>query len=148
MNATVGQMKIFLVDDDPFFLGILEEYLQHLGYTQLTTFTESADCLHQLTKQPDLIFLDFNMDNLNGIEVLKKIKRFNTNQLVIFVSGQEKINIAVDALKYGAFDYILKDDISEQKLHHLMQRIIHFKKLLKARTGKNPLKLLLRGLGF
>lgn len=147
MNTAIRNLKIYLVDDDPFFIGILEGYLNGLGVQNIQTFTQSPDCLHQLYASPDLIFLDYNMDNLNGIETLKKIKRENPNQLVVFISGQHKINVAVDALKYGAFDYVIKDDINENKVESLLTKVNQFKLILKSKS-KGPLKNIIQSLGL
>ena len=53
---------------------------------------------------------------MNGAEVLKKILEFNPNIQVIIISGQENINTAIDLLKKGAYDYIVKDDDTRNRL--------------------------------
>lgn len=125
--ATNADLKIFLVDDEPYCLDLYGRYLQNLGYGNVQYFSKSADCLDQLILQPDLIFLDYNMDNLNGIDVLKKIKRFDPNISIVFLSGQREISIALNALKYGALDYIRKEDIDEVRLDICMKRVIYVK---------------------
>ena len=105
---TNTELKIFVVDDDPFSLTMYEHHLRNLGYTNVTAFENGTACLNNLTKQPDLIFLDHQMEILNGVDVLKKIKRFNPNTFVVFISAQDDVQTAVNSLKYGAFDYIIK----------------------------------------
>src|ERR1700744_2320050 len=100
--------RIFLVDDEPFCLDLYQQYLHNLEQPDIHLFSSSAECLNQLSLQPDLIFLDYQMDSINGLETLKKIKRFDPNAIVVFISGQETIEVAVNALKYGALDYIPK----------------------------------------
>lgn len=107
---TTALEHIFLVDDNPFYLSILEKHIRNLGYDRLTTFTNGSDCLNALHQKPDVIFLDHMMDIFSGYEVLQKIKRFDPNMHVVMISGQEDIKTAVDALKHGAFDYITKSD--------------------------------------
>lgn len=138
--------KIFIVDDEPYCIHLLEQYLTNLGYKEVHSFSNSADCLHRLTDEPDIIFLDYNMDNLNGIDLLKKIKRFNPNIIVLFVSSQEKIGVAVDALKYGALDYIIKEDMSEDRIKLNMEKAIAVKEIITKRNKKGLVKKILGGL--
>ena len=118
-----SSFKLFLVDDDPFYLVLLEKKLQNRGFSDLHTFTNGIDCLNALSEKPDIIFLDHNMDTFSGYEVLKKIKRFDPNIFVVMISGQEDIKTAVDSLKHGAFDYILKSDDDEQKIGEVITKI-------------------------
>jgi len=139
---TNNKFKIFLVDDDAFCLQVYQQHLNRLGHTLITTFNSGSDCLNHLTELPDIIFLDHGMDILNGLEVLKKIKRFNPDIYVIFLSGQENIATAVDALKYGAFDYIIKGDDDLAHITKALQKIAEIKELLKQRNPGFIKKLL------
>lgn len=125
------QLKIFVVDDEIFYLNILEQHISNLGYEQVTAFGNGTDCLNQIAENPDVVFLDYNMDTLTGYEVLKKIKRYNPNIYIVMISGQENIKAAVDTLKHGAFDYIQKGEMEEQKIEQVLDRILEVKDLLK-----------------
>jgi DNA-binding NtrC family response regulator len=89
-----------------------------------------VDCVNNLTLQPDVIFLDYSMELFNGLEVLKKIKRFNPDIYVVFLSGQENIETAVSSLKYGAFDYIVKGEGAQEKITNTLLKIDQVKKLV------------------
>jgi len=115
--------KIFLVDDDLFCLNMHEQYLKNIGFDNITTFHSGIDCLNKLTLKPDIIFLDHTMDSLDGFEVLIKIKRFDPNINVVMVSGQEDLQTALNALKYGAFDYIIKGKDVQKKMEDVIKRI-------------------------
>jgi DNA-binding NtrC family response regulator len=97
--------------------------------------------------QPDVIFLDYNMDNLNGLDILKKIKRFDPNIMVFFVSGQETISVAVSALKYGAFDYIVKHEMSEDRIKACLEKVEKIREILLKKKKQGMLKNLLTGIG-
>jgi polysaccharide export outer membrane protein len=71
------------------------------------------------------------MEDITGFEVLKKIKRYNPNIYVVMVSGQENIKTAVDALKYGAFDYVIKDNNVCDKMALVIEKIIKVKEQLR-----------------
>ena len=119
----INKFKIFLVDDDHFCLNLYEQHLINMGHTDVTTFDNGTACLNSITQNPDIIFLDHNMDVLTGFELLKKIKRFNPNIYVVMISGQENMKTAIDALKYGAFDYIIKNDNEAEKMEDVLRRI-------------------------
>jgi DNA-binding NtrC family response regulator len=125
------QFKICIVDDDIFCANVYEQYLINLNHTDITYYSNGNDCLNNLDQNPDIIFLDHNMDGITGFEVLKKIKRYNPNIYVVMVSGQENIKTAVDALKYGAFDYIIKDNLVCDKITLIINKIKLVKEELK-----------------
>lgn len=129
------EYKIFLVDDDAFSLALYEQSLRNLGYQSIRTFGNGTDCLNALIEKPQVIFLDHNMDNLSGFEVLKKIKRFDPNIYVVMVSGQENMQQALDSLRFGAFDYLIKGDNEVEKMHSVLTRIDRIQEILKK---KNP----------
>lgn len=123
--------KVFLVDDDAFCLNVYHQHLSKLGYNHVSLFENGSDCLNRLTENPDIIFLDHGMGDLTGIEVLKKIKRFNPDIYVVFLSGQEHIETAVSALKYGAFDYIVKGDMDLDNITKVLAKIAEIRELLR-----------------
>lgn len=137
-----NQFKFFIVDDDIFCANMYEQYLKNANYSDITYFNNGNDCLNNLNQNPDIIFLDHNMDDITGFEVLKKIKRYNPNIYVVMISGQENIKTAVDALKYGAFDYVIKDANVCDKLTQVINNIIKVKEQLKKANPNFIQKLL------
>ncbi|MGL2992584.1 response regulator [Flavobacterium sp. TSSA_36] len=125
------QFKFFVVDDDIFCSNMFEQYLSQLNHTDISCFSNGNDCLNNLDQNPDIIFLDYNMDDLTGFEVLKKIKRTNPNIYVVMVSGQESLKTVGDTLKYGAFDYIAKDATVCHKMKEVIDQIIQVKSELR-----------------
>ena len=121
--ALYPDMKIFIVDDDIFCLTLYEQFLRNLGYTNITSFNAGDDCLHQVKDQPALVFMDYNMEGMNGIEALKKIKAFEQRILVYIISGQENKQVAMEARQYGAMDYVIKSSLSPDKMTAIMQRV-------------------------
>ncbi len=132
-------LKIFLVDDDTYYLHILEQHLLNIGCQNTQLFENGTDCLDHLQEKPDVIFLDYQMDTLTGYEVLKKIKRFDPNIYVVMISAQDQIKPVVDALKHGAFDYLQKGDNEPQKVKDVLQRIMDIREILD-RPAPNFLK--------
>ena len=142
------RLKIFLVDDELYCLNLYAQYLNNLGYTRIQYFSKSIDCLDQLELRPDIIFLDYYIDNQNGIDILAKIRRFDSKIAVVFISGQEDIDIAVKALKYGALDYLTKENLDEARIKTCLDKVLQIRELLlknrkrkrrkKIRPGINP----------
>ncbi len=119
--------KLFLVDDDKFIAEMFKQHITTLGFKDVTIFSDGSDALTAMIDNPEIIFLDYNMDTLNGFETLKKIKRFNPNIFVVMVSGQEDMSITIDSLKYGAFDYIIKGKGDLERITDVLNRIEIFK---------------------
>ncbi|MCJ7936266.1 MAG: response regulator [Chryseobacterium sp.] len=131
------QLKFFIVDDDLFCSNAYEQYLKNLSYTDVIYFSNGDECLNNLHLKPDIIFLDHGMNDMNGFETLKKIKRYNPNIYVIMVSGQKEINIAVEALKYGAFGYLAKDTTVCEKMREIINRIIRIQEEIDKGSRNN-----------
>ena len=123
MPGNDKELKIFLVDDDEFCLNLYQQFLNKLGHSEVVCYKTGKTCLDNITQRPDIIFLDYNMEDMNGIDVLHSIKEFDNEITVIFISGQDEIDIAVNALKYGAFDYITKSQITLTLLKTTIDRI-------------------------
>ena len=115
--------KIFLVDDDELILKTFSKHLSNLGYTDLTTFQNGASAINALSEDPFLIFLDYQMDDMTGFDVLRKIKRHNPDTYVIMLSSQKDLSNAVETLKFGAFDYIIKGEGDMPKITRALERL-------------------------
>ncbi len=103
----IYEQTIFIVDDEELILKSTERILKKLGCEDVSIFDNGQDCVNALNQNPFLVLLDYQMDDLNGFDVLKKIKRYNPNTYVIMMSGQNDVANAVDTLKFGAIDYIV-----------------------------------------
>lgn len=100
--------KIFVVDDDKNIRKSLKEILEDENY-EVQVFPSGKSCLRQLEKEkPSLVLLDVWLQNEDGIEVLKEIKKNYPFLPVIMISGHATIEIAVQATKIGAYDFLEK----------------------------------------
>ena len=70
-----------------------------------------------------MVFLDYQMDHMDGIEVLKKIKSYYPGIGVIFCTAHEDLAVAVEAMEYGSYDYLLKGNATIKELGDIIQRI-------------------------
>jgi len=102
-----GLRRILVVDDEPLIAEVLKEHFK-VGY-DVETALSGADALSAVARQrPDVVLLDINMPRMNGVEVLKAIKRIDGTIAVIMVTANDQIALAGEALKYGAFGYVPK----------------------------------------
>jgi two-component system, NtrC family, response regulator AtoC len=99
---------IFIVDDEKAISKLLLYWVKDKWKYNAEVFDNGEDMLRRLHAKPDLILLDIMMPGLDGIEVLKRVKQFDENLPVIILSAQGSIEIAVESLKLGAFDYFPK----------------------------------------
>lgn len=113
MESTV---KIFVVEDDPTYKKFLEYVLSLNPDFEVKYFTSGNECIKHLHQKPNIIALDYSLPDMSGEEVLKKVKIFDSKIQVIIVSAQEKIGTAVQLLKMGAYDYIIKNEDTKDRL--------------------------------
>lgn len=113
MESTV---KIFAVEDDPTYKKFLEYVLSLNPDFEVKFFSSGNECIKYLHLKPQIIALDYTLPDLSGEEVLKKVKVFDPEIQVIIVSAQEKIGTAVQLLKLGAYDYIIKNEDTKDRL--------------------------------
>lgn len=110
------ECRIFLVDDDPFCQAMYEQQLNNLGFTNIVVYASGKELLQHLNENPNLVVLDYNLEDYKGIELLQKIKLFNSDITVIIVSGQVDIFTEKLLIEKGALDYIHKGDNEMEKL--------------------------------
>jgi len=114
---------IFIVDDEQAISKLLTYWVRDKWKYNAESFPTGEDVLKNLHKRPDVVLLDIMLPGLDGIETLKRIKAFDENLPVIMLSAQGSIEVAVDSLKFGAYDYFTKP-IDQQKLELAIKNAI------------------------
>lgn len=100
--------RILLVDDEKDFSEMLSLRLKEMG-EKVTTAFNGKECLEILKeKKIDVIILDIRMPGMDGIEVLKQVRKKYPLVEVIMLTGHGSTETAVEGMKLGAFDYLLK----------------------------------------
>jgi DNA-binding NtrC family response regulator len=100
--------RILVVDDDPDIREVIEDRLESLGY-DVSTASDGLECLSVLSKQtPDLILLDIEMPRMNGLDVLREIRKREIDVPVLMITAYGTVERAVQAMKAGAYDFIPK----------------------------------------
>lgn len=102
-----ARKRILIVDDEPLIAEVLSEHFK--ASYEIETATNGTDALAAvLRSRPDLMLLDINMPRMNGVEVLKDVKKIDESIPVVIVTANEQVSVAADALKSGAFGYVPK----------------------------------------
>jgi CheY-like chemotaxis protein len=115
--------RIFLVDDDPFWTALLSKMLKELGYTNIYTFNNGADCIDNLHLNPHMVFLDYKMEGFNGLEVLEQIKDYYPGIPVVFCTAHEDLTVALSAIENGSADYLLKGNSTPNEVSRIMDSL-------------------------
>lgn len=117
MNPSSEQTRIFIVEDDAAY-GRMLKYVAELNPDyEVKWFKTGRECLDNLHLNPKVVSLDYSLPDMTGVDVLKRIKQTNKNIGVVVISGQQDVATAVELLKLGAYDYIIKDtDIKDRLL--------------------------------
>ena len=138
--------KVLVVEDDERIRTLFEDALSVLGY-HVTTASTGAEAIELIQGQLfDTVLCDIRMPKMDGLEILREIKRHDPSVEVVMVTGYPTVNTAVEALKLGAYDYLAKP-VRLEELQHLMARLTERRLLrrevssLRSRLGEQlPLK--------
>jgi DNA-binding NtrC family response regulator len=124
-------MKILIVDDEKALCIALSSLLKHNGYD--TNFVNSFDeCLALIKKDFfEIIVLDYQLGSRNGLELLTIIKRQHPLTQIIFITAFGSENLAITAIKNGAYDYVKKPFDNDE----LINRVNHIKESFILKSG-------------
>ncbi len=103
-----GQDSILVIDDEPGICEYISTFLAKAGY-QISSLTNPREALGQIQMlKPSIVLLDIVMPDINGLEILKGIKRINPETCVIIMTGIKDDSICRESLELGACDYLVK----------------------------------------
>lgn len=121
--------KIFIVDDDPWYAQILQYHLALNPDFEVECFDSGEECLKKIHLKPDVVTVDYSMEGMSGSELMDRLKQQIPETPIIIISGQEEIGVAIELLKKGAYDYIIKDDNTKDLLWNSVLRALENKSL-------------------
>lgn len=121
MQATEDRARVLIVDDEKFIRDILADFLGMEGYV-VRTAEDGQSALAELGRTHyDLVISDLKMPRMGGIELLDEIGKVDPNAITVIMTGFGTVETAIDAMKRGAYDYILKPFKVEEVIH-IVQR--------------------------
>jgi DNA-binding NtrC family response regulator len=127
----IKDLNIFVVDDNPVVRRTYQQYLTRLGCETFSLFDNAQSCIDELKNCPDLILIDYYMDTINGLEAMKRIKRMLPGVFIVMISAQTDLQVAVNAMKYGAFDYIIKGENEGEQIAAVLHKMLYTMNLVK-----------------
>src|SRR5258705_3229968 len=119
----MNNYNIFIVEDDAWYGELLKYHLSLNPDHHVSLFTSGKTCLDELHKKPDPITIDYSLPDTNGLELYKNILETSPDIAVIVISGQDDVNTAVELLKMGVNDYLVKGDNTKDLLWNAVIRI-------------------------
>ncbi|MDH5476429.1 MAG: response regulator [Cyclobacteriaceae bacterium] len=107
----MSKALIHIVDDDPLYGKAIKKILQVNKYDNVVLFQSGEACLEALDKKPKLIILDFSLETLNGLDVLRLIKKGHSSAKVVFLTSiDENKELRERCEKEGALGFFHKDE--------------------------------------
>jgi DNA-binding NtrC family response regulator len=131
---------IFLVDDEPIQNEMLKDYLNERFVYEVKTFDNGEQMLQNMHLHPEIVVLDYHLSShkteaKNGVEILKAIKDKHPDTQVIMLSGQDKIDVAIDSMKYGAYDYVVKGETAFSRTENILNNVSELHKMKSINKG-------------
>lgn len=120
-------MKILLVDDSRTIRNIQKNVLKQLGHSDVAEAEDGVQALVQLQKQtPDLMLVDWNMPNMDGITLIRKVRETNKSLPIIMCTTEAEKSRVLEAVKAGVNNYVVKPFTVEslgEKINQTMARV-------------------------
>jgi DNA-binding NtrC family response regulator len=127
----VDKGKIIIVEDEESILTMLSEFLSNNGYI-VDPFIESKKALFALKgNEYDVMITDLSMPHIDGLQLINYIQKEYLNTLGIVITGYGSLDTAISAMRWGAFDYILKPFKFEEVLT-VIESAMYYSKLMKS----------------
>lgn len=110
-----GGLHVYLVEDHPVLRGVLCEYISSLpAVSKCTTAPDAESALVELDNlRPDFILVDLSLPGMNGVELIRELRRAHPDLPLAILSGHRSLAYARDAFAAGADGYLLKGDMDE-----------------------------------
>lgn len=140
MSVQQSSQYIFLVDDEPMQNEMLKDHLSSRFQYKLKTYENGEDAIKDMHLQPAIVVLDFHLNAhlpnaQNGVDVLKRIKEIAPATDVIMLSGQDKIEVAVNSMRYGAYEYVIKGETAFSRMENIINNIIELHSVRAANSS-------------
>lgn len=123
MKKNHSPIRIFIVEDDPIYVRLIKYVLELNPDHDLYVFGSGKECIDHLHLNPAIISLDYSLPDMDGKFVLENILNYNKDIGVIILSGQKDISVALQLLRAGAYDYIIKDAETKERLRHTVEKL-------------------------
>ncbi len=126
---------IFIIEESNIYKELIVGHLKLNKYANIKVYKNGDQCMKDLHLNPDVIILDYSNEGISGLELMKKIQADKPNIDFIFLSGQNDVEVAVNIMKLGASDYVIKNDKAPSRLIKAIEQAIVQTKRQKLNKG-------------
>ena len=119
----MNQFNIVIVEDDKWYSELLKYHLELNPDYTVSCYEDGRSFLNEVKRAPHVVCIDYSMPGIKGDELLKRTKSKFPDTEVVVISGQEDVAVAIQMLKSGAYDYLIKDDETKERLWNTILRI-------------------------
>jgi DNA-binding NtrC family response regulator len=130
-------LRIFILADDAWHGSMLEQYASLNPEYEVKRFENAETFFQHMPEQPDVVVMDLPLPSHEGTDLLRRIKSEQPRIKVIVISGKEDAPAAVQLLKHGAFECIVKDDNVQERLWNTL---LHLQEIISLRHELAELK--------
>lgn len=128
---------VFIVDDEPMHAQMMEDHLKaKYPSFEIFKYKTGEECNDNMDKKPSIVILDYHLNTVdksarNGIQILEHIRRNYDDTDVIMISGQDKIDVAIECMTAGAYDYVVKNETSFVRTEQAIERLFKHREVLR-----------------
>ena len=116
--------KVFVIEDDLVFGKVVQRALEQQGDTyDVHVFKSGHEFFDNLHLNPDIVSIDYNLPDMTGLDILKKVKKYNDEISTIILSGQDKVEVVLEAYRNGANHYIMKNEKAVVELTNTVKNL-------------------------
>src|SRR5215217_191287 len=135
MAATASVIKVLIIDDDEDDFFITSEYMKGIEEYQLKIdwcykFNEAI--LHLKNRAYDIYFVDYRLGAKTGLDFLKEAVRLGTEEPIVLLTGKGNKDVDIEAMQMGATDYLIKTELTTEKLERCIRYSLERTAYLKA----------------
>ncbi|KRP06148.1 MAG: hypothetical protein ABR94_09665 [Sphingobacteriales bacterium BACL12 MAG-120802-bin5] len=150
-KTTMDKEIVFIVDDEPMHAQMMQDHLQ-TAYPnfEIHMYNTGEACAENMDKKPGIVILDYHLDAVdktarNGIQILEFITKEYPDTYVIMISGQDKIDVAVECMRAGAYDYVVKNETSFVRTENAIERLFKHRSVIRSNENYKRINKILIG---
>ncbi|MCX8471487.1 MAG: response regulator [Chitinophagaceae bacterium] len=120
---------MFIIDDDAVQREMIKDYMAERYLFEVKIYDNGEDAMEEIkTLKPEIIVLDYYLNShitksKNGIEVLKQIKQVSPTTEVVMFTGEDKLEVALESMRNGAYDYVVKGESAFNKIEKVINNL-------------------------
>lgn len=126
---------IFIIEDSTVYKNLIVGHLRSHKYTNVKTFKNGEECLKAMELHPDIIVLDYSFEGISGMDLMHKVKEDRPEIDFVFISAQNDVEVAVQIMRYGAADYVVKNEKAPYRLVKAIDQLVSSTKRDKIKKG-------------